>query len=462
MEVKKKKSLSRLFLKYIIIFCMSTLILFVIFVILYSRLIVNAGLILPANYSEKMLEDMATEIENSDIIAEDMIPDRCEYAVYDEKGRFKYGTLDKKEYTYAWEAYRADTKSAMGGGYYKFFERVNNKEVCIIKYQIAARFESKMLDWLNPVLAAVILFSFLFLAQAFLISRHFGRNLRKKLKVLEAAVDKIQEQDLDFSREHSDIIEIEEILDAIFHMRDALGGSLETQWDVNRRMTEQIDALAHDIKTPLTVIKGNAQLLAEEDLENAAKEYPIYIQKNVEVIEDYLAQLSELLVFEERAPETEIIDSVCLAQKLSEQAEVLAVSQGKRSEVSVQKVEGQVCCDVTQILRAWNNIIINGLSYTAEGESVCVHIGIYISENEKYLYAEVTDRGPGFTKEALRHAFEKFYQGDKSRHHKDHKGIGLYIASEFAGTQGGKVTVENVGKEGYGGKVTLYIKMERS
>lgn len=84
------------------------------------------------------------------------------------------------------------------------------------------------------------------------------------------------------------------------------------------------------------------------------------------------------------------------------------------------------------------------------------------SENEKYLYAGVTDRGPGFTEEALQHAAEKFYQGDQSRHHKEHKGIGLYIASEFARVQGGKVTVENTKEEGYGGKVTLYIRMERS
>lgn len=459
MEVNKKKSLSRIFLTYIIVFCMSTLVLFVFLVLLYNSLMVDAGLILPANYSEKILEDTAAEIETSDTITEDLIPDSCEYAVYDKKGRFKYGTLETREHAYAWEAYKAEKKNAMGGGYYKFFER-DNQEVCIIKYHIAARFDSKILSWLNPAFAVVILFAFLFLVQALLISRHFGRDLRKRLKVLENATDKIQKQDLKFSREHSDIIEIEEILSAIFHMRDALGRSLEIQWDSQRRMTEQISALAHDIKTPLTVIKGNAQLLTEEATEGAAKEYSVYIQDNVKVIEDYLAQLSEVLAFEEQPPKAGIMDCACLAQKLSEQAEVLAVSQGKGSETVIGQVEGQIYCDAGQMLRAWSNIVMNGLSYTAEGEKVCIHIGICESEYRKYLYAEVTDKGPGFTKEDLRRAVEKFYQGDKSRHNKEHKGIGLYIASEFARVQGGKVTVENVGEEG-GGKVTLYIRMER-
>lgn len=459
MEVRKKKRLSRIFITYIIVFCINTLVLFAFVLILFSSLITDDGLILPANYSETLLEDAAAEIETSGIVTKDLIPDGCEYAVYDKKGEFQYGTLEAEEQTYAWKAYRAERKSALGGGYYKFFERENNEEICVIKYWIAARFHSKMLSWLNPDLAAGILFAFLFLAQAILVSRRFGIDLGKKLKVLENTADKIQKQDLEFSREHSDIAEIEEILSSIFKMRDALSRSLEIQWDNQRKMTEQISALAHDIKTPLTVIKGNAELLSEEDMEEAAKKYPLYIQKNVKVIEDYLAQLSELLEFEERTPVTEIIDCVCLAEKLSKQAKALAASQGKSCKVSMQAAEGKICCDAGQILRAWNNIVMNGLSYTPEGESICIQTGI--SQRGKYLYAEVRDRGPGFTEEGLNHAAEKFYQGDKSRHQKDHKGIGLYIASEFARIQGGKVEIENAQEEGYGGKVTLYLRMER-
>lgn len=459
MEVKKKKSLSRIFLTYIIVFCMSTLMLFVFTVILYSSLIADAGLILPANYSETLLEDLAAEIETSGSITKDLIPDRCLYAVYDEMGTYRYGTLGAKEHTYAWEAYRAGKNAAMGGGYYKFFERYN-QEVCIVKYWIAARFASPMPVWLNPAWSAVILFAFLFLIQALLISRHFGRDLRRRLKILRTVADKIQKQDLAFSREHSDITEIEDVLGSIFQMRDALGRSLEAQWDTQRRMAEQIGALAHDIKTPLTVIKGNAELLSEEEIEGEAKGYPISIRKNVKVIEDYLAQLSELLILEERAPKTEIVDGVCLAEQLSEQTEVLAASQGKRSEVSMQAEVGAVCCDTDQILRAWNNIVMNALSYTPEGEGVLIRIGVWKTGKEKYLYAEVTDRGPGFTEEALRRAAWKFYQGDQSRHNREHKGIGLYIASEFARVQGGKVTVENAEEEGYGGRVTLYIRIQ--
>ncbi len=68
------------------------------------------------------------------------------------------------------------------------------------------------------------------------------------------------------------------------------------------------------------------------------------------------------------------------------------------------------------------------------------------------------DEGPGFSAEGLRHAAERFYQGDKSRSSKVHYGIGLHTASEFARAQGGYLMIEN-GENG-GGKVTLYIRLQ--
>lgn len=49
-------------------------------------------------------------------------------------------------------------------------------------------------------------------------------------------------------------------------MGDELTGSLQKQWDMEQRQREQIIRLSHKLKTPLTIIKGNAELLAEDDL----------------------------------------------------------------------------------------------------------------------------------------------------------------------------------------------------
>lgn len=61
----------------------------------------------------------------------------------------------------------------------------------------------------------------------------------------------------------------------------------------------------------------------------------------------------------------------------------------------------------------------------------------------KYLAVTVTDEGTGFSAEDLKHAAERFYQGDKSRSSKIHYGLGLHTASKFAQAQGGYLTIEN-------------------
>ena len=72
-------------------------------------------------------------------------------------------------------------------------------------------------------------------------------------------------KDLDFGRGYSDIKEIDQVLASLFLMKEALQSSLKEQWEAQRRKQEQIAALAHDIKTPLTIILGNAELIQETD-----------------------------------------------------------------------------------------------------------------------------------------------------------------------------------------------------
>lgn len=456
----KKKSFTGLFLKYIMLFCIGTLMLVFLIVLMFDQLI-RMGLILPANYAEAEIEKNKEKLAAVETVTEKMIPYGTSYGVYDKDGEYLYGTIELgKDSERAWDSYKAERKFFGGNGFYSYIMR-DNGEICIVKYYVAAQFSERFMgkSLPNPVLCVLVLFTGLFLAQTVLLSRHFSRELAKKLKVLRDTTESIQKQDLEFEHPHSDVTEIEEILDSLCKMKEALSVSLEEQWDSQRKITEQVSALAHDIKTPLTIIKGNTELISEEDVKDTIKEYSFAIGKNVKVIEDYLKQLSELLKFEERELKPELAQCAGLAETLAEQAQVLAAAQGKKSDVTVEKVSGGIRCDVGQMIRAWDNIVMNGLSYTPKKESVNILIGRIRAEDGTYLFAEVKDKGPGFTKEALCHAAEKFYQGDRSRHCKDHKGIGLYIASGFAVAQGGKLTVENAQEEGYGGKVTLYIRM---
>lgn len=298
--------------------------------------------------------------------------------------------------------------------------------------------------------------------------------------MLNETTECIRRQNLEFEDMHSKIQEVEEVLCSFSRMREALKESLEKQWKLEKNRREQAAALAHDIKTPLSVIKGNAELLSEEDLGSAEKEYNEYILKSAGEIEEYLMILQDMMLAEEKREEAASVSCKELARNLADRAGVLAESFRIEAEVSVQcriDAADKLICSLGQIQRAWDNIVSNALEHTPSEKKIRVVIECVklpekedsaeescrtgrLSEGRRYLAAKILDGGPGFTDEELARAFEQFYQGDKSRHERKHRGLGLYTASESAKRQGGKVVLENAGKEGFGGAVTLMLRME--
>ena len=82
-------------------------------------------------------------------------------------------------------------------------------------------------------------------------------------------------------------------------MKDALQASLAAQWEAERIKKEQIGALAHDIKIPATIIKGNAELLQLTEPDEEQAEYAQYILDAGNKIEHYVGQLIQLSKAEE-------------------------------------------------------------------------------------------------------------------------------------------------------------------
>lgn len=76
----------------------------------------------------------------------------------------------------------------------------------------------------------------------------------------------IGDRNLDFEINYSGVREIDECLVALDDMRYALKTSLQKQWETEQEKNRQMSALAHDIKTPLTVVRGNSELLLETEL----------------------------------------------------------------------------------------------------------------------------------------------------------------------------------------------------
>ena len=108
------------------------------------------------------------------------------------------------------------------------------------------------------------------------------------------ATEEISSQNLDFEIGHSNIKEFEDVLLSFSKMRGDLKMSLEKQWHAEQLQREQIAALAHDLKTPLTVIQGNIDLINETELDDEQCLYADYITESSSQISIYIKTLIDI------------------------------------------------------------------------------------------------------------------------------------------------------------------------
>ncbi len=439
MEIKQKLTVQSLFWRFLIWFCALTgitvLVCIAIFTILYL-----AGNILPANYEENMLEVHREEIQSAPKVTPDMIPFGSLYGVFDTEGTFLYGELTKSEQREVWEAYEQGESKYGGIGYLKYFRREN--EICIASYKIKAKFANDTLNkWLPSVDVTVLLvFLALFFTESILLIRKFGNFMTKELENVKAVTEKVRVQNLEFEKPVTRISEVDDVMDSLVQMKDALTGALKKQWKMEEKRKQQIGALIHDIKTPLTVIRGNTQLLQEAESPEESREYEKYILQEADRIEEYIKILQDMLRSEDTVLfHKEIIDIMQVAESFTHKAKMLAGGQGKNLEVVISVKTHYINSDRQLLLRAWENLLSNALEYTPFGGEILINI---LEEKGKLVFV-IEDSGPGFTKEDMLSGTEQFYQGDKSRSSRSHYGMGLFMVKSFIRQQGGNLMLGN-------------------
>lgn len=462
---RKKKRLYAMFISFLFRFGILAIGLAGLTAVVYM-VTVHAGVVRLPSYELDKITRAEGEIRSGDRVEEKLLPDTCRYGVFEKDGTYVYGNLSKEEQEGLWKSQMQSSPALIYGSYWKVIEKENGL-TALVEYQVIAKFSNPFLRSVfpNAELLFVGAYFLMFFGTAVALAKRQGKYLQKRLNVLKETAERVEREDLDFEREYSDIQEVDHVLGALYQMKEALQKSLKEQWDIKRQKEDQIASLAHDIKTPLTIIRGNTELLLEEETEEEKRERDQEILDNVREIERYLQILQRTIRQfdgepnrgskdgqEEKKEEQKNFPASFWIQEICERAQAL----GRTKKL-------QICCraaDTDKMIygrkeecsRALWNIVSNGVDFSPLGGELLIEI----KESGEFLAVTVTDDGPGFTKEGLAHATEQFYQADKSRTRKDHYGMGLYIASEIMKEYKGFLQLEN--EEGRGGKVSLYFR----
>ena len=220
-----------------------------------------------------------------------------------------------------------------------------------------------------------------------------------------------------------------------------------------KEMKEISDNIAHDLKSPVTRIRGAAEVTLTTG--KSLAEYESMAANTIDQCDQLLGMINTMLLISRTEAgvdgfRTEDVDLSGLVRSACELFG--AAAEDKGIKLSCEISDGvRIVGDVPMIQRMVSNLLDNAIKYTAEqGE---VHVKV-ISEAGAGVVVSVRDTGMGISPEELPRVFERFYRGDQSRSMSG-MGLGLSLARAIARAHGGDIAVASIPDEGSTFTVTL-------
>lgn len=437
MAKRKLTSLRTVLLRYLVLCCGGCVLIVVLWWGVFMQLI-SSGFLLPAVASAQACADALETVSamTTETFDPDSISDLCRWAVV-QGGTVLQTNMTDRQLKIALNAYHGGSGN-LGPMQYQYTVKMADGSCCILQYDYAVPYADPVLRRTLPdfqtcyllLLAALVLGWLAW--QTHRTVRCFSAETARLNKAVQAIAARQPEK---IDADGVCIREFAATLQAMQTMGHDLTDSLQSQWRMEQQRTEQISALAHDLKTPLMIIQGNAELLAESDLPAAQQPQAEAILRGAEQVQQHLAALRT--VGAPPAPK-ETVQSHELIEQIAATASALCGPAGIHF-VPEERWQGNICAARSDLVRAAENLLDNAVGHTPRGGIVTLTA---TQENGQFIL-RVTDTGPGFTAEALAKAGEMLYT-DAARSDAAHQGLGLYFAKRVAAYHGGTLNLSNV------------------
>lgn len=483
----------------------------------------NMGILYPADAKAQAYLEAVPMVQK--MTAEDFdeaaLPDLCRYVLFesrDEDADILCSNMDERQLAAALNAWKGGRGNP---GYTRYHAAVGLEDgaVCYFQYDYAVAYvnpalQKRLPDFQISYFGAVLL---IMLFGVWLITRHYTGLLARETSLLTKAGERIARRKTWEEPQKAAVREFQEALAALEKLQGELEESLQQQWRMEQERRENIAALSHDLKTPLSVIGGNAELLEEDELNGEQAVCVEAILRNVAYAQDYVERLRQITFSQDyverlhrssfsqddaegaRRSSFSQDDVEGVRQSSFSQDDAEGVRQGsfsqddaggvrqssfsqginkeEKQELSLRAFyeecckSGEMLCSPKRILlqretaadirffacrEELRRALVNVFENAVRYTPEGKRIVFSVSEEQGTLCFAVRDNGPGFSPEALQKAGQMLYTSDSARAREGHQGMGLYFAAQAAQRHGGALEVYNTEE---GGCVCLRIRI---
>lgn len=301
----------------------------------------------------------------------------------------------------------------------------------------AAPPDSPELAFINAVQRAIVFSVLGAFAIALLLGVLLARTISRPVQELTQATQRVAEGDLG----HEVPVRTQDELGALAASFNQMSARLAQANRLRRQMTADI---AHDLRTPTSVIMGYTEALSDGKLPGSLQMYQV-LHKEAQhlnhLIEDLrtlsLADAGELPLQRRPVSPLEMLQNTAVAHAIQAQKQNVSLHVAAPHELP------PVLVDPDRMAQVLNNLVSNALRFTPPGGRITL-----AAESGAQVRLRVQDTGSGISAAELPFIFRRFYRGDEARPQSGESGLGLAIARSIVEAHGGTISVESVAGAG--------------
>lgn len=278
-------------------------------------------------------------------------------------------------------------------------------------------------------------------------SMFYRWKLKEPLGVLMEGANRIMENDLDFTMRAQSDDELGKLCVAFETMRQSLLKNNRELWRQAEERKRLNAAFAHDLRNPVTVLKGSVRMARqcaaegqtgrEQLLENLMR-----MENYTGRIERYVDIMSRVQRLEQVWPERAPVNICAMADELEKALRFAALDGDKQLVFHCMTDRDNVMLDKNMLFQMAENLVSNAVRFAAQRVSVSLRV------QDDSLVLEVADDGAGFPEELLKKGVQPFQSGRRESSRGDdqgggHFGMGLYICSLLCQKHGGRLDITN-------------------